>query len=416
MSKNITIVGAGIAGFTLALELSSLNNVTLIEKLDIGGTCLNRGCIPTKTLLHLSSKTRDFTGIIEKCKRTIARLRKAVTAELENREVNIITDEAVLKSKNSVELLQSGKVIPFDILVMATGSRAKIPKVVSEADDAIIPEEVLELNRIPDEIVIVGGGYEGVEFATIFNNLGSNVTLIEREGSLLPTLSHDVTRYLTSSLSSKGIDVLTGKTISKVKENIVYLDDGHEVLYDKLLVCCGREPLEIPSKISFERKNGLIATNEFFETSQRNIFVIGDATGSMMFAHKAQYDATVLAKNILGLKEKPDYSAMPSCVFSNPQIAIVGSNNSGERIKVPFTAIAKSHCEDLTAGFITLHLDDYKNIIGAEVVHERASEMLSALTVIVSKKMSCRDVSTMIFAHPTLGEIIKEAAKRGLTA
>jgi len=273
-----------------------------------------------------------------------------------------------------------------------------------------------QLNRIPDEIVIVGGGYEGVEFATIFNNLGSNVTLIEREGSLLPTLSHDVTRYLTSSLSSKGIDVLTGKTISKVKENIVYLDDGHEVLYDKLLVCCGREPLEIPSKISFERKNGLIATNEFFETSQRNIFVIGDATGSMMFAHKAQYDATVLAKNILGLKEKPDYSAMPSCVFSNPQIAIVGSNNSGERIKVPFTAIAKSHCEDLTAGFITLHLDDYKNIIGAEVVHERASEMLSALTVIVSKKMSCRDVSTMIFAHPTLGEIIKEAAKRGLTA
>ena len=412
MNKKIVIIGGGIAGYSLALELASKDiDIILIEKKKIGGVCLNKGCIPTKSLLYESRKEKDLKKILDKINHNISILRENITYQIKNKKIEYIEDEAKIESESTVYLKNSGKKITFDKLVLAIGSEIVIPSIFKDEKEVITSDTVLELDKIPKDLIIIGGGYIGVEFATIFNQLGSNVTIIEKESSLLPEIDKELSQELTKSFMAKGINIFTGKKIEKIEENVIYLGD-EEILYDKILLATGRKSAKIDSNIKFEEKNGFIKTNEYFETSNKNIFVVGDATGNLMFAHKAEYDAKILAKTLLdGVKDLPDYSKIPFCIFSDPQIGIIGVDKAEKIIKISFKSIGKAYCDDSVDGFLKLMID--KNVIvGVHVINKNILEVLSSLIVIINQNLTCEEVSKIIFVHPTNAEIIKEAVKK----
>ncbi len=459
ITKNIIIIGAGIAGYTAAVEIASeieINEkknpnqinldhkqinyqIIIIEKNAIGGTCLNKGCIPTKAALHITEKykqSREINNennnqITEKIRShnqsIIAALQDGIKQLINAKKIAVIQDDAVIESENTVLLKNANKTIPFDYLIIATGSTAIIPEIyLNEKNDKdlLTSDAISNLSEVPQELIIVGGGYIGVECATIFHNLGSKITIIEKMDSFLGTIDQDAAKELENQFKKKGIQIITGRTIIKLEENIAYLDDGQELLYDKILVAIGRAPVFLESKIIFEKKekqnnnnnnDNNIKINNYFETNHQNMFIIGDATANLMLAHKAEYDAKILAKYIIqNEKIMPDYSLIPMCIFSDPQIAIIGNTApENKTIKVSYTCIGKSYCLEAPDGFLKLFLNEKKQIIGAVIVHKYATEILTALTIIINKQLSCEEITKMIFMHPTLGEIIKEAAKKG---
>ncbi len=283
MSEKIVIIGGGIAGYTLALELIQHNvNLTLIEKNVLGGVCLNRGCIPTKLALHHSSNKKNLKGIIDKIKDVTSTLRNQIELSIKSKKIKYIKDEAKIKSTNIVFLKNSGDCIKFDKLILATGSIPYIPDSFKNIADVITTNDILNLNEIPEEFVIIGGGYIGVEFATLFNRLGSNVTIIEKEDSLLPSMDKDLSNGIKKEFENKRINVFVGKEIKKFEENVIYLKGGEEIIYNKILLAIGRVPSDIDSDIPLEKENNSIKINDYFETSQKNIFVIEDYKGISM--------------------------------------------------------------------------------------------------------------------------------------
>jgi len=416
MNKKIVIVGGGIAGYTAALKLAnSGNKVVLIEKEKIGGTCLNKGCIPTKYFLYSSSKNKNLAEITFNNHNIITKLREGISFLIQQKKIEYINDEGIISSDNSITLKKSNDKIEFDILILAIGSEPSVPEKFKNVKDSLSIENVFELEEVPKDLIIIGGGYIGIELASIFSNLGSKVTIIEKEDCLLPNSDKDVSDYLTKHLRGKGIQILTGNQIKSIENNNAFLSES-KIKYDKIIFCTGRKPAKIKSDIQLEEENGVIKTNEFFETSKKNIFAIGDVLGGKMFAHKAEYDANILADNIIkGSKNKPEYSSVPSCVFGDITFAQIGEfNKDNKTIKVPFGAIGKSYCDGSTEGFLKISIDNKKRIIGAQIVNKNATEVLAALIIIINNKLSCEKVANMMFAHPTPSEIIKEAAKRVL--
>ena len=415
MSKKIAIVGGGFAGYTAALRLAKGNEVTLIEKETLGGTCLNKGCIPTKLFLHHSLKEKSLSRIKEKSEKTISDLVSGIKLLIDNKRINYINEEAKIITKNGLLLKKTGKTISFDILILALGSEPIVPEEFREKPGIVKSDEAITLEEPPKKLVIIGGGYIGVEFAHIFSNLGTQATIIEKEKNILSSIDSDAASLLSKAMAERGINILTGKTVEKIQDSKVFTSGGEEIAYDKVLLCIGRKANLIESEIQIETENGRIKTDEFFQTSQDNIFAIGDCTSGPLLAHKAAYDAELLAENLLsGKKQKKDYSRIPFCIFSEPIIAGIGEINGAETVKARFSAIGKAHCDESTEGFLKLTISPDKKILGGIAVNNNALEVLSALTVIVEKGMTCDEVSGIVFAHPTSAEIIKEAAKKAL--
>ncbi len=413
--NDTVIIGGGIAGYTLAIELADHDiPTTLIEKAELGGTCLNRGCIPTKALLH-APKNSDLNENLGRSRNIVTHLREMLMSLIQSKRIRYVNDEAKILTRKSILLRKDNEKIGFDKLILAVGSEMLIPSMLKDATNVLTTDEVFGIEILPERLIVLGGGYIGVEFATILSNLGSKVTIIEQKESILPMLEKDLAGHLADNFKKRGIDIITGQAITQITESTVTLSNGQTVAYDKILIATGRKPANIESDIPFEQENGAIKTDGYFETSEKGIFVIGDASGGPMLAHKAEYDARLLAKNLLGIKEQRDYSRIPFCIFSDPQIATIGRNEGAYKIKLPFKAIGKSYCDDCTEGFLKLILDEKKAIIGAQVVNKHATELISALIVIVNGRMTCEEVSKIVFAHPTLAEIIKEAAIKGLS-
>src|SRR3989338_4050349 len=420
MNKKLVVIGCGIAGYTFASEIVTLgkkNNldfdITIIDKKEICGVCLNNGCIPTKSAIYLSEKIKDLNQIKIKNKQIINVLQQGIKQLLKN--INYINDEAIISSDKQIYLKNNARYIDFDFLIIATGSYPDVPQIFHNKEDIYTSDTIFDINEIPERLVIVGGGYIGLEFATLFNNLGSKITIIEKESRLLPNLNEEIGNELQKLFLKNGIELIFEENIIKIEQNIVYTENN-ELLYDKLLIATGRKPLVMEPKINIETNLNGFKINKFFETSQKGIFVIGDATNNLLLAHKAEYDAKTLAKNliseILG-KEKtvPDYSLIPFCIFSSPEVVIVGNtSNLNKFVKVRFTKIGRAYCNDATDGYIKLYLDENNRVVGAEVINKKASDLLGSLILIINNKMTCNQISDIIFAHPTMDEIIKEAA------
>jgi len=426
---DLAIIGAGWAGFNAALKAKELGlKVCLIDSGQIGGTCLNYGCIPTKTLIACAkifsqSKNSFYFGIEadnlkinlaniqEKKDKVILQLRQGMQSKLSG--IDFINSSARIISVHEIKV--DDRIINTQFMLIATGSHAfQLPELKFDQKKIISSNEALVLTEIPESLLIIGGGVIGCEFASLFSTLGSVVTIAEKMPCLLPAEDKEVSRKIEVIFKKKGIKVLTNADIPALDL------EG----YSKVLVCVGR----VPSVEGFglqeagiELKDNRIVVDDYLKSSQDNIYAAGDCTSKVMLAHYAAYQGTMAVQNMFSNnRQKADNSIVPACIFTEPQIASVGLNQedalaAGLKIKIhkfDFRASAMAHIVDEVDGFVKIISNQENNrIIGASIIGPHATELISTLVVTISACLTADQIRGMIFAHPTFSESLRETLK-----
>lgn len=443
---DVLIIGAGPGGYTAALRAAQKGLKTaVVEKDHLGGVCLNWGCIPTKVLLetakHLNSiksseefgiKVTDFQvdplRIWQRKNRVVEGLRRGIEYLFKARGVNFINGKARLVDKNTVEVISDSATTQLKAknIIIATGSLPfELPNVKFNHKNVLSSDDILELNYIPKSLVIVGGGVIGCEFASFFSSLGTNITIVELLDSLLPQEDREISKMLETYFKKKGVIVKTKTGLeSVILENglKVSLSDGTKINTELILICVGRKPNS--ANLGLERENivtgdkGWIATDDYLRTNCKNIYAIGDVTGKILLAHMATRQAEIAVGNILGQDRAINYSVVPNCIFTFPEIASVGLNeNKAKELgidygtgKFPFRALGKANVTGEVEGFLKL-LIDKKNeeVLGAHIIGPEATELITTLTLAIENKLKAGDIADTIYAHPTFSEIIPES-------
>lgn len=432
MSKqyDLAIIGAGWAGFTAASKAKGYGlKVALIEKEEIGGTCLNRGCIPTKALIQsakiyalakkapvfgvqFSSPEVDFLKIQERKDAIIRQLLSGMQFMLQG--VDCFHSSAKLVSKNEVEL--NGESLKAGSILLATGSRpSELNTLKFDGNKIISSDGMLNLKSIPRSLLIIGGGVIGCEFASLFSALGSQVCIIEKMPQLLPEEDREVAKKLEGLFKKKNIKVNTNYDAAAVN-----LND-----YELILLSVGRSPFSQGlglEGIGVETQKGRIIVDEFLQTAIPNIYAAGDCTGKTMLAHFAAYQGRIAADNIC----KPDSRKaatnqnIPNCIFTDPEIASVGlteeeARSAGLGVKISkfdFQGSGMARILEESEGFVKVISDEKSTeILGAAIIGPRATELVSVFGVAISSHLKVGHIQDTIFAHPTLSESIWEAVK-----
>ena len=456
MERNydIAVIGGGPGGYVAAIKAAQLGMKTcLIEKDKAGGTCLHRGCIPTKSLLysahlyHLCKKSQefgirvsdigfDFLQIVRRKDAVVNRLHNGVRLLLKKYGVELIEAEGRLTAPGKVILLKEGNEaggIQSNNVILATGSCTMRPSWIPFDDKYVVTsDEVLQMEDLPSSLIVAGGGDIGVEFAGFYNTLGTDVTIIEMKDSILPFEERDISTILKRTLVKRGVKILTETTVEnvtvidgKVHAGIKGKNDNKEVLTaDRMLVALGRRPVTTNTGIEdlgIELQNGFVKINERYETSKAGIYAIGDVAGPPLLAHKASQEGILAALHIAG-KEAPamNLHLVPRVNYSYPQVAGIGltvkeAEEKGYEIstaKFPFTANSKAIISgDDGAGFVKIVADKKSGeILGVHMIGPEVSELIGGLSIAMSLEAMASDISHVIFPHPTLSEVIKEAA------
>ena len=447
-AKRVVIIGGGPGGYVAAIRVAQLGaKVTLIEKDEIGGTCLNRGCIPTKALLFdakmlrsirnssvfqslINERFNPLESMMERKKKVVQDLVKGVEMLLESYRVTVKQAQADLSGPRQVVLLhRDGKreVIEANAIILAPGSKTKaLPNISPDGDKIITSDDALEINKIPREMVILGGGYIGVEFATIFNTLGSKVTVVEMMDNILPGLEDELVRNLRRFLERDGVKIFTKskvEDIRPVKEGLrltVNTPQGvQEVAAEKLLVAVGRDPnldLDFP-KAGVEISSVGIRVNRRMKTTSPHIYAIGDAIGGTLLAHVAMEEGVVAAENVMGIDHEIEDHLIPLCIFTYPEIASIGLNEKEAKAKgavkigrFPFRSNPTALISGETDGLIKVIVDlDDDKVLGVHIIGHNASTLISIVSSLMGQEVKAREFSRLIQAHPTTPEALKEA-------
>lgn len=448
MDYTIAIVGGGPGGYVAALRATQLGaRVCLIENDAMGGTCLNWGCIPTKTLLastevlqkikhaqeygiEVSEVQINMAKLMARREKVVTRLRSGVEHLLNKNKVTCIYGTGTVTSATSITITDRAGVsqcITAENIILATGSRPAVPALFNfDGERIITSNEALHLQKIPQEIIIIGGSVVGCEFATIFNALGAKVTIIEMLPTLLSTEDDEVIKRFTLTLKKKKIKVRTGtKIVSLTRENakvVAMLDTGTHVSADIALVAIGRtmntDNLGLEN-VGITPQKGMIAVDAYLQTSVKGIYAVGDITGKMALAHLASKQGMVAAENICGRSKKMDYRVVPRCVFTAPEVASVGvterkAREQGIEVtigKFSFAASGKAIADGETDGFVKLIADADDTLLGAHILGAHASNLLMELTLAIKLKAKAADIADTIHLHPTLSESVLEAAE-----
>jgi len=442
---DVAIIGAGPGGYVAAIRSAQLGLKTvIIEKNKIGGTCLNVGCIPTKTLVKnaeimheicrasdrgfkISIPEIDMQSMIKMKNRVVNQLSGGVQMLLKANGVEIIAGEAEVLSGERLSV--SGKDISFKNLIIATGSSNFMPPIPGIDSQGILTStEMLDLDHIPESLAIIGGGVIGCEFATIFSSFGSKVTVIEMLPVIVPMMDKDISNVLKSSLAANGVNILTNCKVSKIcnENNLFKLkiegvkEDTIEV--SKVMVSVGRNAnlkgLEALS-LDMDYGNKYIKVNDRFETSAEHVYAIGDVTGKMMLAHVASSQGIAVAENIAGKQTGVSYDIVPSCIYTIPEIGSVGLTEEAAREgygeiyvgKFPMAACGKAQAMGETIGFTKLIADKKDGtVLGCHIIGPNATELIGQATAVMKKSGTLTDIIETIHAHPTISETILEAA------
>jgi len=424
------VIGGGPAGYVSALVLRRLGaEVFLIEKEELGGTCLNKGCIPTKTIIHnlKNISSIDLQDLMQKKDKVVDTQKKGLTMLLQHSGVKIIKAEAELINPKKVFLKNSKETIQADRIIIATGSRPReLPMLNFDGEKILSSDDLWNLKRIPESITIIGAGAIGCEFAWIFHLLGSRVSLVELMPRVLPMEDEEVSKELERLFKKRKIEFYTGVKIEDLKyiDNSIQitLSNGKPVASEIVLVSVGRafntQCIQNP-EIKLGNK-GEIIVNEYMQTSVEDVFAAGDVTGNWLLAHVAYREAEVAAKNSIGHIEKMDYSVIPSTIFTVTEVASVGLKET-EAIQTgfdirkgifPFRASGKAHVIGEIDGFVKVIADKESDIIlGAHIVGANASELIHELALAVKLKAKAKDLKDLIHSHPTLSECVGEAIK-----
>jgi dihydrolipoamide dehydrogenase len=430
MYYDLAVIGAGWAGFNASIRAKALGlKVALIEKNQIGGTCLNRGCIPTKSLIQsakiyslikksknfgikIQASSLDFDAIQSRKERVVEQLRQGMHFTLKG--IDVINASAQLLGNDTITA--DGKEIKAKSILLACGSKPMELSNIKFGHTKIISSDgLLNLNTLPSTLLIIGGGVIGCEFAGLFCALGVKVAVVEKMPQLLPGEDTEVARKLDGIFKKKGISVSTDTDAST-------LDFSS---YDLVLLSVGRVPdmtgLEL-DKAGVTMERNRIKVDEYLRTSAPHIFAAGDCTGKIMLAHFAAYQGVVAAENIAHPDnlQKADNVNIPNCIFTDPEIASVGLDEEEARQqgidaqihKFDFLGSGMARILDEAEGFIKIISNKQTGrIVGASVIGPKATELIAPLTVAVSNLLTVTQLRNTIFAHPTLSEAIGEAFK-----
>ena len=439
---DVVVIGGGPAGYVAAIKAAQLGGkVALVEKDVVGGTCLNRGCIPTKTYLKnaeildtirhaekrgiLLSSTElklDMDQIVAVKNDVVKTLTNGVAGLLRSYGVKtykgtgrITKDKKV--SVDGKELLQTKKII------LAGGSkpsRLKIPGM--ESSLVMTSDEILDMKEIPEHLAIIGGGVIGIELATVFRAYGSKVTVIEMESRLVPMMDQEVSAEIARSVKEKGIEAMTSTRLEKLEEKdgkLTIITDKGSFEADKALLSIGRvADLEAVSEIELEMERGKVKVNDKMETSAEGIYAAGDINGKWMLAHAAFKMGEVAAANAMGKDEKANLSYTPSAVYTSPEIGSVGLTEEAARAKYDisigkfqFGANGRALASGEATGFVKVVADKkYGQILGVHIVGPAAAEMINEAAALMSMEITVHEVSEIIHGHPTYSEAFMEAA------
>ena len=426
---DMVVIGAGPGGYSCAIRAAQLGaRVCIIEKNGMGGTCTQRGCIPTKYLHSLGDIVRrtaaakknginatiqlDYNLIRSRMMSTISKLASGIEMLLKSNDIEIVPGDAHIVSQNEIAVNNGSSSIETRNIVIATGSYPTSLNGHPFKNNILSTTSVLELQTIPKSIIVVGGGYSGCEFASILNALGSKVYLVEAEKNLLPSLPEEVGNTIEKYMRIDGIDVITNSKVDKITDTGAIVNTK-EIEASNLLVCIGRKPNIIEDElnligVSFNSRG--IIVNDKMQTNVDNVYAIGDVTGMYELAHVASKQGEVAAENIMGIGSIMDYRSVPVCVFTYPEIAFVGQL-SGEKIGVfPLTASAKASCLGESRGFVKVY-DQGGIIVGVLIIAPHAGEMIGEAALAVRMIMKIEDVQETIHAHPTLPESFLEAVR-----
>lgn len=444
--KDIIIIGGGPGGYVAAISAAKQGlNVLLVEKERLGGTCLNFGCIPTKTYYHDAQTLRELSdlkneGVIEisvpvynmqkgyeRKQGIVDKLVAGVKQLMKDNGISVVYGEALVKEAGIVEV--NGEIYRTDHIIIATGSVDSIPFIDGvENENVLTAKGMLDLTEVPKELVIVGGGVIGIEFGCIFNELGSKVTIIEFAPNILGNIDSDITKRMRVFLKKQGIDVNTGAAAKSVNEGengkltVTFTDKKgeHTVGADKVLIAAGRKAYFggiDTEKLGLELEQGFIKVDSDYKTNVDGIYAIGDVIGGWMLAHVASYEGETVVDRIRKKDSSLNMNAVPACVFSFPEIASVGLTESeavsrGIEVKVGranYAANGKAMTICETDGFVKIVADMSGKIIGVHIMGAHADDLILEGTVLVDREIHVDEVRQCIHPHPTLGEVLSEA-------
>ena len=449
---DITVIGSGPAGYVCAIRAAQLGyNVCCIEKgQTLGGTCLNIGCIPSKSLLHSShlydqasdlkklginfdNVSFDLSKIMETKSESVESLTKGVEFLFKKNKINRKSGFAKLKNINEIEILSGEKseTIKSAKIIIATGSEVSSPNgVVIDEKDILSSTGALSLEKVPNHLVVIGAGYIGLEMGSVWSRLGSKVTVIEYADRILPGMDTEVSSSFQKILIKQGFDFKLSTALRSVNKEgdslSVSVENKGQTMNidcDKVLISTGRRPYtfglnleELGVKLD---DKGFIITDNHFKTSIDNIYAVGDCKLGPMLAHKASEEGTAVAEIIDGQAGHVNYNAIPSVIYTAPEVASVGKTEdelkaAGITYKVgkfPFTANAKAKVMNDTGGFVKILSDNKSDeVLGVHIIGADAGNMIGELTVAMEFGASAEDIARTCHAHPTLTESIKEAA------
>ncbi|NJA00431.1 dihydrolipoyl dehydrogenase, partial [Clostridioides difficile] len=438
---DVVVIGGGPGGYLSALKAALLGGrVALVEENILGGTCLNRGCIPTKTYIKTAEileeidqlskrgvkvtvdKEQDIKKAIKYKNRVVKKLTAGVGGLLKSRDVDVFNLKASVKEEHKV-ILSDGKVLDTENIIIATGSKVRILPIKGIESNLIITStEALDLETVPEELVIIGGGVIGCEFAEIFNSRGSKVTIVEMEDRVIPRMDKELSESLKYSLSKKGINVLTKKKVSEFKEegnNILVCIEGEEpIKADLCLYAIGREAnLSGIEDLDIKIDKGSIVVNSKMETSMPSIYAVGDVTGGVMLAHAAFKMGEVAASNALGVNKEVDLGALPSCVYTIPEVAAVGITEEDARkkynVKVGkfnFAGNGRALASGQEQGYVKVVADaKYGEILGIHMFGCGVAELINHAASFKALEIPTDEASELIFGHPCTSEALMEA-------
>ena len=456
---DLLIIGAGPGGYEAAFFAQELGmKVAVVEKDKVGGTCLNRGCIPTKALMHSSDVYRDAAHgaevgvevsglkanrarIGERKDEVLDTLRGGISGLLKKKKIDLIEGTATVAEPNTVCVTTSqggSLIVTADKILVATGSRPFMPPIPGyDLPGVIDSTELIDMGaeEIP-EFVIIGGGVIGIEFATIYADLGDHVTVIEGLDRLLPVIDKEIGRSIKMTLEKKGVDVHVNSPVKKIEKDgdklIVSLTNkkGEEIQIpaDKVLMCVGRRPNTagvfsddlLAQYPDLEDAKGFIHVDEEYKTAVPSVYAIGDCIGGVQLAHVASAEGRNAVAMMNGKPATINMGTVPSCIYTDPEIAVVGMTADEAKAagieavskKYPMSANGKTIIAGLDRGFVKLvaRADDHK-IIGAHLLCGRASDLIGELSVAIGRGMTLEEVANIIHPHPSFAEAIMEAAR-----
>ena len=450
-NSKIIIIGAGPGGYVAGIRAAQLGaDVTIIEEDQTGGTCLNRGCIPTKSLLastealallrragelgiEVGQAVPNFSRMMERKDRIVSGLRGGVDYLLKANKVKVIKGKASFLDfhKIHIETDTGTQKLEGEKIIIASGSKPGIlPFIDGDHSAVLTSKEALELKEIPKSLLIVGAGVIGCEFASIFNPLGTKITMVEMMEQILPTEDKRIAQALQQTLQKRGINIFTKTKLEKITEYRedgirARFDNGEEVRVEKILISVGRKAntrgLGLENLSLRVDGKGSIIVNEKMETNLEGIYAIGDVVGGYLLAHVAFEEGTVAAENALGIDSKIDYTSVPNCIFTSPQIGGVGltlDKAKEEEIEVkltrfPFAASGKAQAMGEAEGFLQLVVEeDSGGILGGQIIGPHAADLIHEIVLAVRWGLTAEEVASTIHAHPTFSEALVEAAKK----